>query len=620
MSPSDRSQRWDESVLDPSPLRLTAARGGLGIESYQPLALGPLTVHDLAWSLPGVRFPVDLSGGVRAFHNRRGELEGLRIAGLPEQFARWLHGRTRHLLGGAFEPPGVWFVEGGLGVGLWCRQGAIAFDLLWAPDGPDVRFVVHNPRGVGFAGPALGQVLSVLDAAFGKLGTRRGRLVVLERCLERLLQELLPALGVRAPALGSARFGALDVEGEVLSVSAARDAVFETPEPVARALTLAELLVQADDTLLAGEPELAREAYVAALERAPRHPEICRAVASLDSAFAERAEAALGLLVESLPVTRFGLLGAELLFRTGDRAGAEASVHREVEQEPYAPLGALTWLCFSELYEGAVERLDFLDRALAISPRSAPARWARLEARLQTSDVNGAVADAEHLEAATRGSRERHEVLMRAAERIRQSGFPVPAGRLFERALRYVPRDGRAELGLAECLLRSGKEARALPLLTRAIEDDDEATRSRAELVLGELLASVYRDLPQAIAHVQRVTALRPADAIRARALEAGWREQLGDREGAALAYARLYDLVATSRESDTTLSVRHLLDASRFALEANDDLHAARRYAALALRLNPKDPRVQGRYRMVLGLLGEGSPESELPPRTSDE
>lgn len=615
MSSSHRTLGWDESERDVSPLRLRAARGGLGIESYRPLSLGPLSMEDLSWSLPGVRFPVDLSGGVRAFHNRRGELEHVRLECHPERLSRWLHPRVHKLLGGTREPPSVWLVEGGLGVGLWCREGALAFDLLWAPDVAHGRLVVSNARSAGFGGPALSHALAVVDAAVGKFGERRGRLVVLERCLERMLRALLPELGVRAPSIGAVRFGTLDSRGDFVAVPAARDVHFEPAPVVARALVLADLLKDADEALLAADPEAARSGYVAALERAPRHPEICQLVAALDSAFAERTEAALGLLVESLPVTHFGLLGAELLYRTGDRSGAEAALNRQVQSEPYAPLAALSWVQLAAACESAVERLLYLDRALGVSPRCAPARWARLEARLETSDVNGAVSDAEHLEASTTGSRERHEALVRAASRIQAAGFSGPAGRLFERALRYVPKNGAAELGLAECLIATGRHGRALPLLTRAAEDDHEPTANRAHLVLAELLAKAYRDLPQAIAHAQRVTALSARDGIEARAHEAIWREQLGDLEGAALCYGRLHELVAASRDLDPALAARHLLEASRFALEAGNDSHAAHRHAALALRLCPKDARVQGRYRLVAGLLGDGrddAPSSE--------
>jgi cellulose synthase operon protein C len=606
---------WDPSLGTTSPLRLTAAQGGLGIEAYRPLTLGPLSVHELAWSLPGVRFPVDLSGGVRSFHNRRGRLTSLRVEVELEAVARWLHPRVKHLLGGCLESPTLWPVDSGVGVGLWCRQGAVAFDLLWAPDGGDARFVVHNPRGAGFEGPALGSVLAVVDAAFGKFGKRQGRVILVERAVERLVWAVLPELGVRAPALSEVAFGELSFRGSNPAVEVRAHSAPDLPPVTGRALGLAELLKTGDERLLAADPEGAREAYVAALERAPRHPEICQLVVSLDSAFSDRTEAALGLLVESLPVTAFGLLGAELLLRNGETAGAELAIQKQVQLEPFPPLAALIYERVASLSDNVAARLDYLDRALAIVPRSNTARWARLEARLAVSDANGALADAEHLEAATRGSRERYDVLLAAAERLRDTGFLRPAGRLFERALRYLPKGERAALGLAESLIESGNERRAFPLLERAVEADDEATRSRAFLVRARLLASVYRDLPQAIASAQQVTAIRPNDALAARGLEARWRDQLGDLAGARLAFARLHDLAAAHRELEPRTAVDHLLAASRFASETAHDLHAAHRHAALALRVNPKDARVQARYREVSNLLGTGKAPAEAPP-----
>jgi tetratricopeptide (TPR) repeat protein len=490
----------------------------------------------------------------------------------------------------------------------------VAFDLLWAPDAAAPRVVVTNPRGAGFRGPALAQALFVADAMLGvgKLAERRGRLFVLDRALERLLLAALPPLGVRAPALGRATLGELQWKAGAPTVRAAQDLAAELPEPTVRALALADLLVDADDCLSSADPEGARAAYLTALERAPRHPEICQLVASIDGEFADRTEASLGLLVESLPITAFGLLGAELLARTGDRLGAELAVSKQIEHEPYAPLAALALVRLSELCGDSVARLDHLDRALAVCPRCSPARWARLEGRLLVSDVHGAVSDAEHLEAATRGSRERYEVLLAAAERVRDAGFLSAAGRLFERALRYVPKEGRAALGLAECLIATGREGRALPLVNRAVDDEDEATQSRACLVLARLLATVYRDLPQAIARAQRVTAARPSDAIEARALEARWREQLGDVTGARMAHGRVHDLVSAHRDVDARMSAQHLLEAARFSMDVARDAHSAHRHVALALRLEPKDARVQRRYRELSEVVGSLSEAGE--------
>ncbi|MEB2323383.1 MAG: hypothetical protein OZ921_12785, partial [Sorangiineae bacterium] len=87
------------------PLRLIVTRGALGLELYEPVELGPLSVRRLSLTLPGLAFPLDLSGGVRVFRHRRGELETLELALAPESRAR---GR---------EP------RGGLGVGGAERRG-----------------------------------------------------------------------------------------------------------------------------------------------------------------------------------------------------------------------------------------------------------------------------------------------------------------------------------------------------------------------------------------------------------------------------------------------------------------------------------------------------------------
>lgn len=630
MSSSKSSSRTPSGpVTDAYPLRLIAAQGGLGIELYRPVQVGPIAITELVWSLPGVSFPVDLSGGVRSFSNRRGELQGLTLQCEPSTLSRWLHSRTRHLLGGTVEPPAVWFVEGGIGVGFWGKQGCVAFDFLWAPDGAAARLIVSNARGAGFPGPALAQALAITDAAFGKVGLRSGRALVLDRGIEQLLRTILPELGVRAPSVSGCQFGGLEGVGNESWLRFAPTLLPDLAPSVGRALALSDLLREGDERLLAAQPEAAREAYVAALESAPRHPEICQLVAALDCEFLDRTEAALGLLVESLPVTAFGLLGAELLLRMGDTAGAELAVTKHVQLEPYAPLSALCWVRFAELSDEASARLEYLDRALSISPRSPEARWARLMARLDASDVNGALADAEHLEAAARGSEARHAALVDAARAILERGFYVPAGKLFERALRYLPKESRAALGLAESLVATGKSERALPLLERVVKDEDEAIRGRGCLVYAKLLASTFRDLPQAIALAQRVSSARPRDAIEARALEAVWRDKLGDIAGATLAHSRLYDLCQVTRDIDASSATGFLLDASTFALDTTKDARAAHRFVALALRLNPRDSRVLGRYRDVSRLIAEAPSVSStslqeelpktLPPKASD-
>src|SRR5690348_17286847 len=60
-------------------LRLAVSKGALAIELGEPFALGPLRVTELVIRLSGIRFPVDLSGGVARFRHRRGELARLAL-------------------------------------------------------------------------------------------------------------------------------------------------------------------------------------------------------------------------------------------------------------------------------------------------------------------------------------------------------------------------------------------------------------------------------------------------------------------------------------------------------------------------------------------------------------
>src|SRR5207247_7449370 len=145
----------------------------------------------------------------------------------------------------------------------------------------------------------------------------------------------------------------------------------------ARAFELAELVADADDDLARGEIERARAGYVAALEQAPRHPELVRLVAEIDVCAGGRAEAALGMITESLPAIRAGLVGAELLARIGDLDGAREAVAEAATQEPFGPLAAIYWRRLGQLESNLARRLEALDRAVARAPGLARVRWSR---------------------------------------------------------------------------------------------------------------------------------------------------------------------------------------------------------------------------------------------------
>jgi len=596
------------------------------MELYEPVEVGPLEVLALSLTLPGLSFPLDLSGGVPVFRHRRGDLEHLELAVGLDALGRWIVPRVREVLGRLEAPVTVWSIPQGLGVGLVGEAGALAFDLLWAPALGDARFVLTRARGVGLGAPALGFALRVVDAALGGRAERAGRALTFPHAGAALGRAVLPAIGARAPAAARVRFGALSADGD--RVTAALDSTYAPPaltDEAVRALELHGLTREADEALARGDIEAARAGYVSALERAPRHPELAQLVAGVDVAIGGRAEAALGMLVESMPATRAGVVGAELLAELGDREAARDAILAAADAEPYAPVAALMWLRLSGMSGDAAERLEALDQAVARAPGLARVRWARLSARVEHGDVEGALADAEHLEAAARGSHARHELCRNAAQALFDAGFVRDAGRLFERALRYLPDDAKATAGLARSLMDVGRRERAFALFERAIALGDRHGQPEAGALvdLARMLAGDLGDLPQAIARVREVPAAAPR-ALEARLLEARWRSKLGDIRGASLAFGRLRQAVELSSPTDAGWA-EWLLEAARFERDVQHDALAAERHLTIALRLAPRDRKVAEAYREVAAVVaararhereaGEGRDE-ELAPQ----
>lgn len=588
------------------PLRLTVTRGVLGLELYEPVEVGPLTVAALAVVLPNLKFPVDLSGGVARFRHRRGDLERVELALPFDALVRFVTPRLRSLFKEVNRTL-VWGRNAGIGVGVAGGSAALAFDLLWVPTHGDARFVIARARGTGLGGPALGHAIRAVDSLFGDLGTRRGRLVTIAGVGALLGKALLPAVGARAPGAERVRFSDLVLADDRLTVEL--DA--ELPPPAlgvdaVRELELALLVADADERLATGDVDAARDGYVAALERGPRHPEVVRLIAEIDSAVGGRGEAALGLLVESLPAHRAGLVGAELLAAMGDLAGARESLREALRDEPFAPLAALAWCKLAAFETNAADRRAALDAAVARAPGLAEARWARFEARVTTGDVTGALADAEHLEATYSGGRARHEACQRAARAFLAHGYVKDAGRLFERALRYLPDDAAATAGLARALLEAGRKERAATLLERAIQLGERRGKPDPDalLDLARLLAEQMLDLPQAIARVREVSASSER-LVEARRLEGLWRSRLGDVAGASLAYGRMREAIELGARTDAR-TVEWLVEAALFEREARLEPASAERHLGIALRLAPHDPLVAARYREVAAELAE--------------
>jgi tetratricopeptide (TPR) repeat protein len=569
------------------------------MELYEPIELGPLSVERLSLTFVGLRFPVDLSGGVPRFRSRRGELQEVVLRVRLPELAAFAARRVGEPFGPLAKPPAVFAIEGGIGVGLVGERGALAFDLLWAADEGDARWVVSNARGVGLPGPALAIALRASEALVQGYGERRGRVLEIADVGGRIGRALLPAVGARAPSAAAVRFGDLFHELDELSV--ALDATFPPAAPSAhatRALELAELTREADEALAASQLDEARAHLLEALEQAPRHPEIVRTLCEIDSAIPGRFEAALGMLVETLPAALAGELGATLLAGTGDSAGALSALERAASVELYAPLAALLLLRAAEIAPPAFAQ-TYLDRAVSTAPTLPQLRRARFLARLARGEVDLALADAEHLEAMASGAKARHAACVYAAERLLEAGNVKQAGKAFERALRYAPDDADATAGLARALESAGSVQRAIALYERAIAIAERTSTSaaRAQVELSRLLADSASDLPGAIARARQVP-VSAKEAEQARWLEARYRARLGDLAGASLAFARLREVIELGSGSAAGESAERLREAAEFELGARDDPALAERHLALALRLQPHDAELARLYR----------------------
>lgn len=575
------------------------------MELYGSCEIGPLEVAALSLTLPGLRFPIDLSGGVPRFRNIRGVLGRIELRLALGRFARWVQQGSQHVVGELEQPVQAWVRSGVVGIGFVGSERALAFDLVWAPDAGTARFVVDNARALPANEPALGQALRAVDSLFSSFGQRRGRVFSLSNVAQRVTAALLPNAGARIPDTRGGCFGELFVDGDELR--AELDTGLALPSLSARAvsaLELADLVVAADDALAGGHLDAARAGYLNALEQAPLHPDLAKLVCAIDVALPDRASSALGILKDAAMLSESGLLGAELLARQGDAEAACEVLSKAAEAEPFAPLSALMWARLSEFSTLASERRKALDLAVARAPSLKPVRFARFFERVQTGDIDGATADAEHLEAATLGASGRHALWRRAARALLDAGFHVQAGKFFERALRYGPDDASSTAGLARSLADSGQKLRAASLLSRAVTLSERSGQPDADALidLGRLLADEIKDLPQAVARVRQVSASSPR-VIEARYYEGLWRSRLGDLAGASLAFARMRELVELS--SDVDPRAPHWLgEAADFELAS--DVLSAERHLAQAIKLSPYDETLLKKYREVAAGLRE--------------
>jgi tetratricopeptide (TPR) repeat protein len=583
-------------------LRLAVTRKGLGIELESPVVLAPgLLVEELTLSLPRLTFPVDLSAGVRRFRHRRGQLTSLALslsrASITDGAGRALEG----LLGR--ERPLVSVVPSGTGaeVGVSSGTQAIAWHLGWAPLGRDLCFVVSSARGIGVRAPVHALALRATERLLEGLGKRRGSVFRVEDVPRFILHDVLPRAGARLPSTEGVSWTAVDLGPQGARLRAeAEGAVTPFEAGMVRALEVAGLLAEGDDALCDGDLEAARQCYLRALEQAPRQREMVLRLADLDRSVGGRVEAALGTLVAAFPAADAGPLGGELLAAIGDREGARVAYERAAAIEIHASLASLCLMEAAALAEQPAERATLLGGAVIRSPSLLEARWQRLDALLDLGDSRAALAEIEHLEAASAGLR-RVEALRRAGERLIQRGMGGLAVPIFERALRGQPADEEALSGLAQALSQAGEAPRAADALARVIglAEARGAVRHDAVLALARVLSDGLGEHSLAIARARSIPPQAP-EALEARWLEARSLARLGDRTRASLAFAVLRDGIERGLASSPPEAARWLAAAAQFEQAERGDWQAARRHLGVALQLMPGDASLRSAFQVA--------------------
>lgn len=616
-------------------LRLAVARGQLGIELERPFAFGPLTVEAVSAILPDIKFPVDLSGGVAKFRHRRGELVSLELALDTAEVGRMVAPRLRDLVGRGLPRVLVAPSAEGALVGVASDGAALAFEVILAPMGGDLRLLIDGARGVGLGGPPSIVAAKVLAAMLkSSVEAERGALVVRELA-RALLRDAFPALGARVPSTRSLEMRMEPpTEAGILRLVAEKGAAPPAlGERTLAALEAHRLVGEGDALALDGALDAARERWVAVLERAPRHIQTALRIAAVDRLDGGRAEAALATIIEAMPAVEAGPLGAELLEATGDLDGAYDAWRESALAEPFGALAALEWLRAAEISPGDADRAYALDQALGRAPSSSAARWRRFALRVARADLKGALADAEHLEADAIGEG-RFVAACRAGRELLDAGHVREARARFERALRYQPARAEGVIGLAESLRDSGQSRRATDLFARAVElaeranDADAADRARVELA--RLLATFGRNLPAAISRLGEV-AQRGRVGCEARLYEARLRAELGDAVGASRVLRRLEGLAETmpSDGDHAPRVARILLEASTLE-ESLGEPARAETCLRLALRFEPSDRDIGRALRRLVGARArpveaprpeeqEISPEAITPEATED-
>lgn len=598
-----------------SAFSLAITRGGFALELTEPLPVGPLTIRELSSSLPQVRFPADVTGGLSRYRHKRGELESLTLEISTSALATFARERWVGLLGTSAPSVRVTATRNVLHV---CASHddaldapVLAFDIVLSASNDGLTALVEGARGLNLPAAAPALALQALRAVCGPQAQHEGAAANISAVPLRLARRIFPDAGVRVPSAEGLCCVAIGVDADGIFGRFVRNA---GPAPVTDREVLAResarLLRRADDALAAGEFELARGALLDALGAAPEHIETLRRLAELDAHTGGRDEAALGALAR-VPVAQRGkalvqALRGELLARRGEPETAQAALIDAAQHDAAGPLAARLFCRAASLAGTPSQRLGMLDLAVSRDPLSAPVRRMRMSALLSRGLADDAVAEGQELVAAARGPRARQRAWIDNARAFEDAGATGLAADAFEQALLYAPDSVDALAGLGRALVRTRRFARGAALLSAAI-DLGEGDTSELSVLLATVLADSLGDRPLAL---RRLAELPPGARALGSAfpLEARLRRELGDVAGVGVAYERMRLL---GPEFD--VAAESYLDAAAFE-QARGHLLEARAHALAGLERHAPDPRLEDAVRTLADALAAQAAPSKLP------
>lgn len=555
----------EKRAEDALPLRLSVARGALGVELTRSLPLGGVSLEELVLSLPGLAFPLDLSKGVKQFRSRRTLLERLAFRVDCSQIAQFLQSRLSQweefswtqvrVIPAVHGEADSAVQDVSLSFTFFSEVSVLAFELVWIA-GVTPRVVLDAVRGEGLSVPPLQCALRVLDSLLASFEAelpwvqRRGRILEFRGVARLLCLESLPSWGFRLPQIREPLVPQIQLQrGEFLvSLDAQADLQGLGPRGV-RLTGWAELVARADDLLVQGEVQEARQAYLEALEFAPKNADLLLTLAELDLAVPGRALSAWGLLEEReheeygvRAAWAFALEARALQLSSRVELSGE-SYRRAAELEPDGLLSAWYYLRWSQTLPER-ERGAALQSAARRAPQWSWVRLERFKWRVQHGDLVGALADAEHLEACEQAGEPTARLCAQVGEQFLLAGYEAEALSWLMRGFRHAPEDPMIRFSLAQAWAKTGELLRAVEALQSLPEESwPAAFLERRNYQLAVWLSSVAGDKSLAFSFFRKVDT-RSRWGARARAEEGKLAWELGDTRARLKAHQRLFDAV----------------------------------------------------------------------------